>query len=400
MLDENEASVMRFLHTHAQGCGEEFSVGMQAICDGTSLDRLAVEKALSFLKDIGYAGYDGVVEPTEDGPEFMYHGVWRTGQGEAYCRTGEHIMGLRNFMARHGQKFSVSRQGNVIGTLDGLPNHEKGGREYIGFYPGSDVKQGDWVKSEVTNEEFFITETQVDVIHRQPYQIKAFCLTKTEAAEKARSNHAMFDAFDPEPLTVVKKNGEKKEFKGLVAENSVTTDDTHVHFEHRDEIERKLPNGMAEVFEIDDPTFYRGMGGIPDHYQLKVRRKGSRKAGPTTNILNIGSVHGGQIQQGTHHSTQTGTFNLGSDLSDLATLITKVKSDLPKMALSEDQRAEAETYVDAIQRQTKLAKPNPGFIRTSLESLKTVMEGAGGDVVAGVTLAALKVWMNAHGVPL
>ncbi len=156
---------------------------------------------------------------------------------------------------------------------------------------------------------------------------------------------------------------------------------------------------MAEVFIIDDPHFNRGMGGIPDFYNLKITRKGSRRSTPITNILNVGSMHGSQIQQGTQYSTQSGTFNLGIDHTELLSLMTKMRADLPRIqALTAENKAEAETYIDVIEKQLKLYKPNAGFVKSAIESLKTVWEGAASDVVAAVTLGAFRAWLLTHGV--
>src|SRR4051794_36795149 len=102
--------------------------------------------------------------------------------------------------------------------------------------------------------------------------------------------------FPTETLTLVKRDGTQNEFVALVdPPKAIHTDDIKLSFEVGDEVERKLPNGMAEWWVIENPDFHKGMHGIPDFYDLKVSRRGTRKPTHVTNVINVGSMNGSQI---------------------------------------------------------------------------------------------------------
>ncbi len=78
--------------------------------------------------------------------------------------------------------------------------------------------------------------------------------------------------FPTETLILHKPCGDIYEVKCLVDSSKVHCDDTSVPIEQDDYFERKLPNGIIEYYKVIDPGFYKGMLGIPDHYQTKVER--------------------------------------------------------------------------------------------------------------------------------
>ena len=103
-------------------------------------------------------------------------------------------------------------------------------------------------------------------------------------------------------ISVLKPDGQRFDnLKSVVDGDSIIFDDVHVPLEEGDHIERQLPGGRTELYEVLDSGFTRGGSSIPDFYHAKVRKTTSRlpKHGPsTTNIsvsgpnprLNINSV--------------------------------------------------------------------------------------------------------------
>jgi hypothetical protein len=57
--------------------------------------------------------------------------------------------------------------------------------------------------------------------------------------------------------------------------------------------------------------------------------------------------------------------------------------------LSEVQRSEADSKFSSLDLELKSAVPNPGIIRVSLQSLRTILENAAGSLIGSATYAAL-----------
>lgn len=87
-----------------------------------------------------------------------------------------------------------------------------------------------------------------------------------------------FDVFPTEKVKIIKQDSEIiEDVKALVDSGTKTIfiNDGTLDIEEGDIIVRTLPAGRKEEYEVIDPGFYRGdpMLGIPDEYQVKVRRK-------------------------------------------------------------------------------------------------------------------------------
>lgn len=77
--------------------------------------------------------------------------------------------------------------------------------------------------------------------------------------------------FPTEDLIFHKQSGDTYKVTALVGNKIINSEDTSIPIEVDDFFERTLPNGSREYYIVTDPGFYRGKGGIPDHYQTKVK---------------------------------------------------------------------------------------------------------------------------------
>lgn len=95
------------------------------------------------------------------------------------------MVSLKDFMKLGGEKFEVFRNNEKISEVDGLPNHEEGTkRPYIGFYDGTDIKVGDWVKGKISNDWLYIEDIRSHIVNGKVFQIKGYYLTKKEFEER------------------------------------------------------------------------------------------------------------------------------------------------------------------------------------------------------------------------
>lgn len=103
----------------------------------------------------------------------------------------------------------------------------------------------------------------------------------------------MFRNFPTEKINLYKKSGEViEDIEALVEPKKIFIDDASVIIEEEDIFERNLPNGAVEQYKVLDRGFYKGMHGIPDHYQVSVEKVTSlsrrTSGGAIYNIQNDG----------------------------------------------------------------------------------------------------------------
>jgi hypothetical protein len=109
---------------------------------------------------------------------------------------------------------------------------------------------------------------------------------------------------------------------------------------------------------------------------------------PVINILNIQTMTGSQIQQGTSGSTQTGTFS-PQDFKALAAFVEELKGKLPELGLDGEDMHEAQAEVGTLEVQLSSNRPKPVIVRESLHTLRNLLEGATASAAATLLLPKL-----------
>lgn len=94
---------------------------------------------------------------------------------------------------------------------------------------------------------------------------------------------------------------------------------------------------------------------------------------------NIENMTGSQLQQGTTASTQT--YTQTADLSGISAFVEKLLPAIGELSNPTD-RNQIQSDLETIRSQLKAPKPKTGMIRECLNSVKTVLEGAAGNVAA------------------
>lgn len=102
---------------------------------------------------------------------------------------------------------------------------------------------------------------------------------------------------------------------------------------------------------------------------------------PVVNILHVQNMVGSQIQQGTHNSAQTQSVAL-SDLDSIKNLIENLKSGLPNIPLTAEQKNEADAEVQTVEAQLKSSKPKISILQESLKTLRNLIKGVAGNALA------------------
>lgn len=80
--------------------------------------------------------------------------------------------------------------------------------------------------------------------------------------------------FPTEKVKIIKRDSSVIEnIEALIDGKQIFIDDATINIEEGDVVERVLPSGSKEQFLVVDRGFYKGMHGIPDHYQIEVEKQ-------------------------------------------------------------------------------------------------------------------------------
>lgn len=109
---------------------------------------------------------------------------------------------------------------------------------------------------------------------------------------------------------------------------------------------------------------------------------------PVVNILHVQSMVGSQIQQGTRDSTQKMSVSQ-NQLDSVRDFVALFRTRLPDIPLDGDSKAEADAEIATVEAQLQSSRPKHGILTQSLQSIRTILEGAAGNVVASDLLPKL-----------
>ncbi len=97
---------------------------------------------------------------------------------------------------------------------------------------------------------------------------------------------AMLSDHLNEKVILIKQNGDKIEnIRANVQPKKIFIADSSVPIEEGDFIQRELPNGLIEIYFVEDRGFFSSIGGIEAHYQVSVRKESSQKKPTNQSIV-------------------------------------------------------------------------------------------------------------------
>ena len=146
---------------------------------------------------------------------------------------------------------------------------------------------------------------------------------------------------------------------------------------------REKTSQVVEYLGGEGLLEYKGLGGsigithlgvVEVEQSLADPLQGTEHFPAAINIVNIGEMHGSQIQQGTVHSQQHGQFVTAADREPLQELVNALREVLPEAGLAEEDPRQAEAELATVEAQLSSPKPKRSFIRTSLETVRDLLE--------------------------
>jgi hypothetical protein len=191
-------------------------------------------------------------------------------------------------------------------------------------------------------------------------------------------------------VTLVKKDGTvlRSDIPAGVGAGQITTFITDLPIEVGDHFLRQLPNGLVEDYIVSDPIYYSGAAGaLPPHYEVKVRRTDAPVAAPHTIIANF---HGPNSRMNVNSTDNSVNIVSGISSEQLTGFIGQVRASMA--ALSAEQQEAITEPLAALDVEAAAHAPSQSNIRSALQVIKTVAEGAAGNLVAsgiGVLIAKM-----------
>jgi hypothetical protein len=104
---------------------------------------------------------------------------------------------------------------------------------------------------------------------------------------------------------------------------------------------------------------------------------------PPINYIHVEHMIGSQIQQSTNQSTQVLTYR-NNDIEAILKFVGELKSQLSEIELDTEAQAEVESDIATIESQSKSPRPKSTIIKECLLSIKSVLEGVAGNVIAAL----------------
>lgn len=223
----------------------------------------------------------------------------------------------------------------------------------------------------------------------------------------------MFD-FPKEKARLIKQDSSV--FDGVEAlfdsgMSMIFVDDASVCIEDGDTFERTLPNGVKEHYLVLDSGFFGGSPGIPAHYQVKVEKQrhyrkvvsGQVMSSLPTNDtkgININASSGAilQIQQNSVNSTQTFIPSQTQNID--YTAVSDFLKQVRKYPMLADELGEDATKFEQLIAEAEEAvenKASPSRIKTVLDTMKDLMVGITGSLIASGIAAQIPVLLSRLG---
>lgn len=195
----------------------------------------------------------------------------------------------------------------------------------------------------------------------------------------------MFNNMMRDRVILIKKGGIvfKENIAANVGLNQITIMQSNLPIEVGDVLQRVLPSKLVEDYIVTDPGYRHGLHSIPPHFQAKVRRADAPSPSPmiTANFTGANSRF--------NVNSTDNSVNIASDIpvDRLADFITQIRASLT--ALPVEQKTSIEAALTVLETEISSPAPSQGKIKAALDSMKTIAEGAAGNLVASGILALI-----------
>jgi hypothetical protein len=206
---------------------------------------------------------------------------------------------------------------------------------------------------------------------------------ESNAAKSSAEAHTMLQDLTNDPLILRKADGTTRNFRGRVSGNTLITFESTLPCAEGDTVERDLPSGQTDRFEILDTGFQPAYPPIGPHFQMKVRKvtDGVVPSLHGTSVTNIYNVHGpnarfnSQSVDQSHNVVSVGEGELFQKLKEAIQATSAVATEREQLVLAVDEmsaHAGKSTFAEKFQNFMALASNCVTVITPFLPALATL----------------------------
>lgn len=193
-----------------------------------------------------------------------------------------------------------------------------------------------------------------------------------------------FRELSSDRVTLVKPDGtvERENIPAIVTGMKIQVHDPKLPVEMGDHLLRTLPSGLVEDYIVNDPQFHAGLSGhIEGFFIIHVKRSGLPASKPQSAIQNITNNFTGANSRVNINSTDMSTnVSFKVDMNQLKAFVDQLKPLMP--ALPEAHRSAIGEPLARLEEEVRSPMPSHAKIGAALHSIKTIAEGAAGNLVA------------------
>src|SRR5262245_47883454 len=155
--------------------------------------------------------------------------------------------------------------------------------------------------------------------------------------------------------------------------------------------DRELTARITDYLADEGLIQYRALGGI-----IGITHQGIREVEdavshpdkptqyfPAVNVINIGSLVGSSILQGSPGSHQSTRIS-HSGQRELAVVLAEIRQSIERLGLDAQQQTDLEGDIGTVEAQLTTSKPKSSIVRECLSSIRGLLEKAGGAVATGL----------------
>jgi len=194
------------------------------------------------------------------------------------------------------------------------------------------------------------------------------------------------------------------EYNAIVDDLASATSEDLAAFKIRaDEVKHKAIGGRRRSYRggagstnytadkyCDDDRFKAQVDALAEYLESAGHRRNGGQtpaARPSPATYNIGTMYGSAIQHATRDSQITVNYNAKSP--EFRQLVEKIKAAVPKLGLDEGRANQIYVDVGTVEVQISGAAPKHSIIAESMHSIRSILEGIAGNIIASGLLPAI-----------
>ena len=146
-------------------------------------------------------------------------------------------------------------------------------------------------------------------------------------------------------------------------------------------------------FDIRDFVSIKHKGIVEIEEALSKPNEATPHFAPINYIIQVEQMIGSQIQQGSSQTSQVLTYN-NNDIEAMRKFIADLKNQLPELKLNTEAQAEVEADLITLESQVKSPRPKSTVIKECLLSIRTILEGIAGNVIAAMLMQQISTLLK------